>query len=129
MLSAKLDNPVAIKQTIIAGVDKYLSTNISRIVGEEKLGKAIRTSKIERIIDELKAPGRLVIVDMSWEEIQFLGTLKQFVNIGNISGNYVVCVCGNQEEDQKKLAKAARPAEVFIRFDLETRFREFLRTL
>ena len=120
---------MAIKQTIVGGIDKYLSTNISRIVGEEKLGKAIRTSKVDRIIEELKSPGRLVIIDMSWEEIQFLGTLKQFVNIGNISGNYVVLICANQDEDLKKLAKAARPAEIFIRFDLETRFREFLRTL
>ena len=116
-------------QIIIAGTDKHLCSNISRIVGEEKVGKAIRTSAVERIIDDLKAPGRLVIVDMAWKELKQPGLLKQFINIGRISGNRVVCICPNQDEDLKKYAKAALPDDIFIRYDLETRFREYLREL
>ncbi len=66
---------------------------------------------------------------MTWEEIQQPGILKQCVNIGHITSNKVVCICPNQDEDLKKLAKEANPFEVFIRFDMMTRFREFLRTL
>jgi hypothetical protein len=51
------------------------------------------------------------------------------VNIGRITDNKVICICPNTEEDLKKLAKASRASEVFIRYDLETRFFDYLKML
>lgn len=113
---------------IIGSQDKHLSTNISRIVGEVGL-RSIRTGQVDRIIQEFKSPERVAIVDMNWEEIQESGVLRQVVNIGRITGNQVIAVCPNQEEDLKKLAKASRVEESFLRYDLETTFKAYLENL
>lgn len=113
---------------VIGSKDHFLGANIARLADRAGLRK-IRTVKIERIIKELKQPRRVGIIDIAWEEMQKPGVLKQLVNIGRITGNKLVCICPNQEEDLKKLAKAARPEEVFLRYDLETGFREFLEDL
>lgn len=113
---------------VIGGTDKYLSENMGRLVHDTGLF-AIRTSKLERIIKELKSPERCVILDMSWEELQGPGVLRQLVNIARISGNRVVCICPNQEEDLKKLSKASRADKVFIRYDLETTFKDYLKEI
>lgn len=112
-------------QIIVGGTDRYLSTTLAEILGTFN-ARCIRTNKVERIINELKQPDRLVILDMNWEDLQERGVLKQLINIGNISGNKVLVVCPNQEEDLKKIARNARPAEVFIRFDLYADFKEYL---
>lgn len=113
-------------QIIVGCQDRYLSARVSEILSGLGL-KCIRTNKIERVFEELKRPERLAIVDMSWKELQEVGVLKQMVNIGNISGNKVICICPNQEEKLKKLAKSARPDEVFIRYDLYTKFKNHIR--
>jgi hypothetical protein len=113
---------------IVGGTDRHLSTTVAEILSSMK-ARCIRTHKIDRIITELKQPDRLVILDMSWEDLQTRGALKQLVNIGNISGNKVLCICPNTEEDLKKLAKSARPTEIFIRYDLYMEFKEYLTEL
>lgn len=113
---------------VIGTTDRYFGANLSRIVAEAGL-RSIRTSKTERIIKELKLPGRVAIIDMSWEEVQQIGVLRQLVNIGRITDNKVLCVCPNQEEELKKIARNSRASEVFIRYDLETTFKEYLKTL
>lgn len=113
---------------IIASADAYLGGNLSQIVTTAGI-RMIRTADIERIIRELKKPDRMVIVDVNWEAVQERGVLKQIVNVSRITGNKVVCICPNQEEDLKKLAQAARADEVFIRYDLEGKFKEYLRDI
>ena len=113
---------------VIGTSDRYLGLNLARLCEEAKL-RSIRTSKVDRITKELKVPEHVAIIDMAWEEVQELGVLRQLVNIARITGNKVLCVCPNTEEDLKKLARAARPHEVFIRYDLETTFLEYLKTL
>lgn len=113
---------------VIGTSDRYLGMNLTRLCNEAKL-RSIRTAKVDRIIKELKIPERVVIIDMAWEEIQVPGVLKQLVNIGRITDNKILCVCPNTEEDLKKLARASRASEVFIRFDLETRFLDYLKML
>lgn len=100
----------------------------------EKLGKmardaghvVLRSSKVERVIKELKQPDRAVLVDITLAAVQERGVLRQLVNIGRISGNYIVCICPNQDEKLKKLAKNSRVHEVFLRYDLETLVKDFL---
>lgn len=111
---------------VIGCQDHFLSNSLSRIADENGLRK-VRTVKLDRVIRELKQPDRLLVVDMAWDEIQKTGLLRQFINIGRISGNKVVCICPNEDEALKKMARAARPDEVFLRYDLETSFREFMR--
>jgi hypothetical protein len=113
---------------VIGTADRFFGTNLSRIVSEAGI-RSIRSSKVDRIIKELKQPGCLAIIDMNWEDVQAAGVLKQLVNIGRITDNKVICICPNQEEDLKKLARNSRAAEVFIRFDLETLFKEYLKNL
>ncbi len=113
---------------VIGTQDRYFGTNLTRIVTEAGL-RSIRTAKVERLIKELKLPGCIAVVDMAWEDLQAAGVLKQLVNIGRITDNKVICICPNQEEDLKKLAKSARASELFIRYDLETSFKEYLKNL
>ncbi len=115
-------------KVIIASADRYLTDNLRRLVQAEKLFP-ISTNKADRILAEMKSIDRVAVIDMAWEPIQERGVLRRIVNIARISGNQVVCICPNQEEDLKKLARAARPDEVFIRYDLETRFKEYLQGL
>jgi hypothetical protein len=112
---------------IIACEDKYLRENVANLVAGAGL-RSVRTNQMERIHKELKQRNRCLIVDMTWEEMQLPGVLKQCVNIGRITANKVVCICPNQDEELKELARLAGPTEVFIRFDLMTRFKEFLQT-
>lgn len=112
--------------TVIGAEDRYVGQNLSELLTELGL-RSIRTIKVDRIIKEIKQPDRLIIVDMNWELIQERGVLRQIVNIGKISGNQVLCLCPNTDEDLKKMAKQARPAEVFIRYDTHTRFKEYIR--
>lgn len=113
---------------VIGTTDRYFGANLARIVGEAGI-RSIRTSKTERVIKELKLPGRIALIDMNWEAIQEVGVLRQLVNIGRITENQVICICPNQEEDLKKIARNARASEVFIRYDLETTFKEYLKAL
>lgn len=110
---------------VIGCVNSFLSSKLAEYAREASM-RTLRTGKIERIIKELKQPGRIAILDMEWEDLQQRGALKQLVNIARISGNEVVCLCPNQEEDLKKLAKACRANEVFLRYDLATSFRTYL---
>lgn len=113
---------------VVGSEDRFLSENLGRIIEGVKL-RCIRTNKIERIIKELKQPERIAVIDLNWETIQEVGVLKRLVNVGNISGNKVVCICPNQEDDLKKLAKRSRVADTFIRYDLELRFKDYLKML
>jgi hypothetical protein len=113
---------------VIGTEDRYLGLNLSRLCNEAKL-RSIRTSKADRIFKELKSLERVVIIDMAWEDVQKNGVLKQMVNIGRITDNKVICICPNTEEDLKKIARASRAAEVFIRYDLETTFLDYLKSL
>jgi hypothetical protein len=113
---------------VIGSADRYVGPNLARIVTECGL-RSIRTNKVERIVEEMKQPNRTVIIDLNWKDIQQSGLLRQIVNIGRISGNICCCICPNQEEDLKKLAKTSRAQKVFLRYDLETTFRGFLEEL
>ena len=112
-------------KVIIASNDRYLTDNLRRLVKAQGLF-AICTNKLDRVFNELKAVGRLIIVDVNWEEIQERGVLRRIVNIARISANSVVCICPNQDEKLKKLAKAVQPEKVFIRYDIEGAFSEYL---
>lgn len=113
---------------VIACQDKYLRDNVATLVSAAGL-RSIRTLQLDRVLMELKQPERCVIVDMTWEAVQGPGVLRQFVNVGNITRNKVVCICPNQDEDLKTMARQVRPHQVFIRFDLNTTFKDFLKTL
>ena len=116
-------------QVLIACQDRYLSNTLASLVSGAGL-LAIRTAQIDRVKNELKQPDRCVIIDMAWVEVQRPGMLKQLVNIGKITSNQVICICPNEEEDLKVMARLAGPAKVFIRFDINTPvFKEFLKTL
>jgi ribosome-binding ATPase YchF (GTP1/OBG family) len=116
------------KSIIIATKDRYLSENLGRIVTE--CGhRSIRTASLERIKKELKKPNLVAIIDVNWEDVQAHGILRQLVNLARITDNKVLCICPNQEEELKKLAKSARPTAVFIRYDLEMSFREYIRQI
>lgn len=110
---------------IVASLDRYLGENIATLARSAG-HRVIRTNKIDRIKKELKSPGCIVVADVAWEELQAPGVLKQLVNVGRISGNEFACICPNQDEPLKKLARAARPDEVFLRYDLLLSFKEFL---
>jgi hypothetical protein len=113
---------------VIGSADRYVGPNLARIITECGL-RSIRTNKVERIIEEMKQPNRVAVIDMNWEDVQARGVLRQIVNIGRISGNVCCCICPNQEEELKKLAKVARAQKMFLRYDLETTFRDFLKEL
>lgn len=115
-------------QILIGSDDRYLSENLGRVV-EQTGRRAIRTNTVERLIQELKKPERLAIIDVNWEAMQEAGVLKRLVNISRISGNRVVCMCPNTDEDLKKLATRSRADQVFIRYDIETTFKDYLRTV
>lgn len=110
---------------LLGSVDKFLGLSIGDIVAKAD-HKLIRTSKVDRILDELKRKDRCAIIDMAWEEAQRPGVLKQFVNLSRIAGNKVICLCPNQDEDLKKMAAMSRPDQVFIRYDLLTSFTDYL---
>lgn len=111
---------------IIGSEDKYLSDKLRKMTQEAGF-ITIGTNRLERITKELKAPDRMVIIDMGWEVMLERGVLKRLVNIARITGNRVICLCPNTEEDAKKIARQSRADEVFIRYDIETRFRDFLK--
>ncbi|RMG42162.1 MAG: hypothetical protein D6719_07090 [Candidatus Dadabacteria bacterium] len=111
---------------VIGSQNRYLSNNLERLVSEFGFRK-IRTNKVERVIRELKSTQRLAIIDMEWKEIQKPGVLRQMVNVGRISANIFVCICPNQDEDLKRLARSVNPDEIFLRYDLELSFKDFLK--
>lgn len=110
---------------VIGSSDRYLSTRLAELCTEAGL-RTIRTSKLERIIKDLKQPGCLAIIDLNWEEVQKPGVLRQLVNLSRVSGNAVVCICPNQDEDLKKVARGSRAQKVFIRYDLQLEFVDFV---
>lgn len=113
---------------VIACQDKYLRDNVASLVSSAGL-RSVRTLMVDRVLLELKQPDRVAIIDMTWEEAQRPGVLKQLVNVGKITSNKVICMCPNQDEDLKALAKLAGPARIFIRFDLNTTFKSYLKEL
>ncbi len=117
---------VFIMKVIIGSTDRFLTENLRRLAQAEKLFP-ISTNKLDRMFAEMKVINRVAIIDMAWEDIQERGILRQIVNIARISGNKVICVCPNQEEALKKMARLARPDEIFLRYDLETTFKDFLK--
>lgn len=113
-------------KVIIGSTDRYLTDNLRRLVQAESLFP-ISTDSTDRILAEMKSINRLAIIDMAWERVQERGALRRIVNIARINGNKVICICPNQDQALKKLARAVRPDQVFLRYDLETTFREFLK--
>ena len=111
---------------VIGSENRYLGANLDRLVMKVGL-RRIRTNKIERILKELKRPERLAVIDMEWSAVQEPGELRRMVNVGRIVANVVVCICPNQDEDLKKLGRSVLPAEVFIRYELELGFTDFLK--
>ncbi len=114
-------------KAIIGSKDHFLSLKLGRLAGNAGM-RVFRTYELDRIIHELKQPDRIAIIDISQEEFQASGVLRQIVNISRISSNKVICICPNQDEDLKKFARNARPHKVFLRYDLETRLKEYLLT-
>ena len=110
---------------VIGSVDSTFSSRLGKIVNDSGL-KCIRTNKVDRIIKEMKKPGRVAIIDMSWEDIQNFSVLRQIINVGNICENKVICISPNREEELKELARRARPYKTFLRFDLEGPFKDEL---
>jgi hypothetical protein len=113
---------------VLCSSDAFLQEKISGICSAAGI-RVLRTAKTERIIKELKQLGRVLIADVNEELIQERGALRQMVNVGRITDNPVVCICPNQDEDLKKLAKSARPAEVFLRYDIHAAFKEYIEAL
>lgn len=110
---------------VIVSSDRFLSdtlTTLCRAVGF----RVVRTNKLDRVTRELKQPHRIAIIDTTLEELHTPGTLRQLVNVGRILDNKVVCICPNQDEDLKRLAKNARPSEVFLRYDLHSVFKQYM---
>ena len=116
-------------KVIVACKNQFLGRAITSVLTEVGLKQVIRTGKLDRLETELKSPGKVAIIDMEWKEIQNLSVLKKVINIAAICGNPVACVCPNTEEDLKKLARAARATEVFIRYEVDNRFRDWLAEL
>ena len=113
---------------IIGTNDRYLSENVYQIVSGFGF-RAIRTAKADRIIDEMKRLERFCILDMKWEAIQDRETIKKIINLGRMCRNKTVIICPNRDEKLKKFAKQMGPAEVFLRYDLQLAFKEYIRTL
>jgi len=113
---------------LIASDDFLLSKKVGAIVTELKF-RSIRTNSIDRIIRELKRPGRCIVVDICWEQVQEPGVLRQLVNIAAITEGKVICICPNKDEDLKLLAKRSRVSEIFIRYDLEVAFKDYMAAL
>ena len=110
---------------VIGSTDPHLGAKLAQVAEKAGLRK-IRTGKLERMSRELKQPGRLAIIDIKWKEIHKGGVLRQLVNMGRISGNKLICMCPNDDEKLKKLAASARPDQVFIRYDFQTTFTDYL---
>ncbi len=125
MFSGCGDNLVTML-TIIASEDRYLGDKLS-LLARECGNRPIRSADIARITTELKKPGSLVVLDVAWEAVQEPGVLRQLVNVGRITGSRIVCICPNTDEKLKKLASASGCDECFLRYDLETRVRDYLR--
>ncbi len=112
-------------QVVIGSADRYFSQNMWELASENGF-QCIRTYKLERVIKELKQPGRIAIIDMNWEPIQTLSVLRQLVNVGRICDNLILAIAPDQEEELKKLAKAARVTELFLRYDILGRFKDYM---
>lgn len=113
---------------IVASEDRYLGETIVRIAREESF-RPMRSANVEFLTKGLKKPDTCAIIDVAWEAVQEPGVLAQLVNVGRIVGNVVVCICPNQDEKLKTLAKRSGASGVFIRYDLEASFREYVRDL
>lgn len=116
-------------KVVLACKNPFLSRSIGTVLAEVGIKQVIRTGKLERLETELKSPGKVALIDMEWEDIQRLSLLKKLINIASICGNPVACICPNTEEDLKKLARAARATEVFIRYEIDNRFKDWLNNL
>lgn len=110
---------------VLCSADSFLQQKVSQICSKAGI-RVLRTAKLERAIHELKQPNRLAIIDVTLDDVQERGVLRRLVNLARITDNTVVCMCPNQEEDLKKLARNARPTEVFLRYDLQTSFKAFI---
>jgi len=113
---------------VLCSTDRFLQDKVLAICAKAGM-RVLQTNKSDRIIKELKQPSRVAIIDMVEKSAQERGALRQMVNVGKISGNQVICICPNQEEELKKMAAAARPEEVFLRYDLQTSFTECIEAL
>ena len=111
--------------TVIGSKDHFLSLKLGNLASDIGF-RVLRTHNLERIVHELKQPQRLVVMDLNWEEAQAPGVLRRLVNISRVSRSKVVCVCPNMDEDLKKLARSVRPDKVFLRYDIETLYKEYL---
>jgi len=110
---------------VISTADHFLGVHLSRLVRETGL-IGVRTRKFERLLRELKQPGKLAIIDVKWKEVQGPGELRRLVNLARICDNQVVCICPNRDQELKNLARQARPSQVYLRYDLQTFFRNYL---
>ncbi len=110
---------------VLCSADGFLQDKIAQACSRAGF-RVLRTAKLDRLVYELKQPNRIAIVDVALEAIQERGALRTLVNLARITDNAVLCICPNQDEDLKKLARQARPTEVFLRYDLHTRFVEHL---
>lgn len=113
---------------IVASTDFLLSKKLGALITELKF-QVIRTNNMDRIKKELKKPNRCLIADVNWEALQEPGVLRQLINVAAICDSKVLCICPNQDEDLKVLAKRARPTEIFIRYDIETTFKDYMKAL
>ncbi len=112
---------------VVVSDDRYLGANLSSVVISEGY-RQIRTADKERIIKEAKRTERLFILDIACPLFEEPGVLRQVVNIARISGNTIAAICPNTDEKLKKLARDVRVDQVFIRYDIELSFREFLKS-
>lgn len=110
---------------IIGSTNSFLTNRLSNLAAAGS-SRVLRSSKVDRIIQELKSRGRVAVVDAEWEDLQAPGVLKRIVNVARISGNKVVVVCPNQDEDLKKLAAQSRAHKIMLRFELQPKLKEYL---
>ncbi len=115
-------------KVIVAGEDRFLREKLANVCSEVGL-KVVKTADLDRLMQEAKKPGRVIIIDVNWPEVQKNGALRQLVNISRITDNSVICMCPNQEEDLKMLARFSRAQRVFIRYEIATAFKEFVQQL
>lgn len=113
---------------VIGSADYTLSSKIANVITKLKR-RCIRTNKVERIANELKQPNRIVIIDINWKAAQEPGQLRRLINLGRICDNKLICMCPNQDEKLKDLAKKSRPYKSFLRYDLEIAFKEEIEKL
>lgn len=111
---------------VLCSQDSFLSDKLAHICAGNGI-RVVRTAKLDRLVYELKQPGRIALIDVAMEVIQEPGALRTLVNVARITDNEVLCICPNQDEALKKLARQARPTAVFLRYDLHTALTEHLK--